>query len=73
MAASGQPVEDQYLITVRGVAGPAVRTIFADLQVTTTHDTTVLTGVLPDQAALHGVLHGIEDLELEVLDVRRQP
>jgi hypothetical protein len=63
MAASGQPVEDQYLITVRGVASPAVRTIFADLQVTTTHDTTVLAGVLSDRAALHGVL----------LDVRRQP
>jgi hypothetical protein len=73
MAQSGQPVEDQFLITVRGVAGAAVRTIFADLQVTTLDDTTVLAGVLPDQAALHGVLHRTEDLGLEVIDVRRQP
>ena len=47
--------------------------MFADLQVTTLGETTVLAGVLPDQAGLHGVLHRVEDLGLEVIDVRRQP
>ena len=67
------PADDQYLITVRGVAGPAVRAVFADLQVTTTGTTTVLAGVRPDQAALHGVLQRIQTLGLEVVNVRREP
>jgi len=33
----------------------------------------VLHGVLPDQAALHGVLAQIEALGLELLEVRRLP
>jgi hypothetical protein len=32
---------------------------------------TVLTGELPDQSALHGVLGRIETLGLELLEVRR--
>ena len=34
---------------------------------------TVLTGVLADQPALHGVLGQIEALGLELLEVRRLP
>jgi len=34
---------------------------------------TVLTGPLPDRAALHGVLAEIEALGLELLEVRRLP
>jgi len=34
---------------------------------------TLLTGSLPDQAALHGVLAEIEALGLELLEVRRLP
>jgi hypothetical protein len=34
-------------------------------------DDTLLTGPLPDQAALYGVLDQIEALGLELLDVRR--
>jgi len=33
----------------------------------------VLTGALPDRAALHGVLAEIESLGLELLEVRRLP
>jgi hypothetical protein len=34
---------------------------------------TVLTGPLPDRAALHGVIAEIEALGLELLEVRRLP
>ena len=58
-----------YVITVRGVAGPFVRAAFDDVAVSAVGDTTVLRPAGADQAALHGLLHRIEDLGLEVLDV----
>jgi hypothetical protein len=64
--------KDQYVITVRGVAGPTVRAAFADLQVTTVGEQTVLGEVFPDQAALHGILQRLQDLGIEVLEVRRE-
>ena len=42
------------------------------LQLTREHDgTTTLTGPLADQAALHGVLNTIRDLNLPIVSVRR--
>ena len=73
MAPSGWSIDDQYVITVRGVAGPAVRAAFADLQVTALDETTLLGGVLLDQAALPGVIQRIQNLGLDVIDVRREP
>jgi hypothetical protein len=34
---------------------------------------TVLSGVVPDQAALHGILSRIEAMGLELVEVRRVP
>jgi len=62
-----------YVITVRGVAGPWVRGVFDDTEVTVAGDTTVLRRAGADQAALHGLLRRIQDLGLEILDVRREP
>ena len=59
-----------YEITLRGVAGPAVRAEFADLEIEVTSTTTVLRGNINDQAALHGVLQRTQDLGLEVLLVQ---
>ncbi len=62
-------IESTYVITVRGVAGPSVRAVLGDVAVSTVGDTTVLRRGGTDQAALHGLLHRIQDLGLELLEV----
>jgi hypothetical protein len=62
-----------YVITVRGVAGPWVRAAFDDVELSVVGDTTVLRRAGTDQAALHGLLHRIEDLGLEVIGVHLEP
>jgi hypothetical protein len=69
----GKVTDGTYVITVRGVAGPSVRAAFDDVEVSVAGDTTVLRGTGTDQAALHGLLHRIEDLGLEVVDVHLEP
>jgi hypothetical protein len=61
--------EGTYVITVRGVAGPAVRAAFDGVAVCAAGDTTVMRRAGTDQAALHGILQRIQDLGLEILDV----
>jgi hypothetical protein len=60
-----------YEIRVRGHLGETMRSAFPDLAAQWQGQDTVLAGVLPDQAALHGVLAEIEALGLELLEVRR--
>jgi hypothetical protein len=69
----GEVTEGTYVITVRGVAGPWVRGVFDDTEVSVVGDTTVLRRAGADQAALHGLLRRIEELGLELIDVRREP
>jgi hypothetical protein len=64
--------DDTYVITVRGSAGPWVRDVFDDTELSVVGDTTVLRRTGADQAALYGLLRRIEDLRLELLDVRRE-
>ena len=61
----------QYQIRVRGHLGETMRSAFPGLRAQTRGEDTVLTGALPDQAALHGLLADIEALGLELLEVRR--
>jgi len=61
-----------YVITIRGVAGPWVRRVFDDTEVSAVGDTTVLRRAGADQAALHGLLRRIQDLGLELIDVHRE-
>ena len=60
-----------YEIHVRGRLSDRLLSAFPDLRARTRNNETLLTGGLPDQAALHGVLTCIEALGLELLEVRR--
>jgi hypothetical protein len=63
----------RYRIRVRGRLGETIRSAFPALRAQASGDDTVLTGPLPDRAALYGVLAQIEALGLELLEVRRLP
>jgi hypothetical protein len=60
-----------YEIRVRGLLGETLLGAFPGLRARADGTETMLTGPLPDQAALHGVLAQIEALGLELLEVRR--
>jgi hypothetical protein len=60
-----------YQIRVGGRLGRTMRAAFPDLRAEAHGEDTLLTGTLPDQAALHGALARIEALGLELLEVRR--
>lgn len=61
----------RYHIRVRGLLGETLLTAFPHLRAETGAGETVLSGSLPDQAALHGVLAQIEALGLELLGISR--
>jgi hypothetical protein len=61
-----------YQIRIRGQLGRTMRTAFPALDIQAEGEETVLTGALTDQAALYGVLHQIEALGLELLEVHRE-
>ena len=61
----------QYEIRVRGFLSDRLLSAFPEMRARIRDHETVLTGELPDQSALHGVLGRIEALGLELLEVRR--
>jgi hypothetical protein len=60
-----------YETRVRGLLSQTLLAAFPALRAHAEGSTTVLTGPVPDQSALHGVLAQIEALGLELLDVHR--
>jgi hypothetical protein len=62
-----------YEIRVRGHLGKTMLSAFSGFDARRSGDDTVLTGALPDQSALYGVLGQLEDLGLELLELRRLP
>ena len=62
----------RYEIRVRGRLGRTIRAAFPALRAQAQGQDTVLTGTLPDQAALYGALAQVEALGLELLEVRRE-
>jgi len=71
--ARNDPPPYRYRIRVRGRLGETIRGAFPALQARASGGDTVLTGPLPDRAALYGVIAEIEALGLELLEVRRLP
>ncbi len=67
---SGNAEPRLYRIRLRGVLGQTLLGAFRTLEVETRNGDTILTGVLPDQAALFGTLAKIEALGLELLEIR---
>ncbi len=60
-----------YQIRIRGVMSDRLLDAFPEMRARIRNHETSLTGELPDQSALHGVLGRIEALGLELLEVRR--
>jgi epsilon-lactone hydrolase len=60
-----------YQIRVNGHLGPILLTAFPGLVSQQQGAETVLTGLLPDAAALYGVLAQVEALGLDLIEVRK--
>lgn len=62
----------KYEIRVGGQLDPQWSAWFDGLTIIhDTHTSTVLSGELPDEAALHGILRKINNLNMQLLSVRR--
>jgi hypothetical protein len=71
--ATGGREPRRYEIRVRGPIGPTMMQAFPTLAATSREQDTLLTGSLPDQCALYGVIHQLEALGLELLEIRCLP
>jgi hypothetical protein len=63
----------RYEIRVRGPIGPTMMQAFLTLAVGRSGQDTLLVGSLPDQCALYGVIHQLEALGLQLLEIRLLP
>ena len=59
-------------LRVRGPIGPAVMQAFPTLTASPRGQDTLLTGPIPDQSALYGVIRQLEALGLQLLEIRRR-
>jgi hypothetical protein len=62
-----------YEIRIRGRVSAAVLQTFDPLESHVERVQTVLRGSVRDQAELHGLLHQVKALGLEIVEVRRLP
>jgi hypothetical protein len=60
-----------YEILLRGRLGPTLLEAFPDVSARRREQDMVLRGPLPDRSALYGVIHHLDALGLEMLEVRR--
>ena len=70
-SATGGSARRCYEIRVRGPIGPTIMQAFPTLTATRSGRDTLLTGSLPDQSALYGVINQLETLGLQLLEIRR--
>jgi len=65
-------MQEYYEIKIKGHLDQRWSDWFADLKLTHLEgDVTLLSGPLPDQAAIHGLLERIRDLNLTLISVNR--
>jgi hypothetical protein len=62
----------RFVITVRGEAGPTVRSVLDNVELTVEENVTVLRGDLSDRAAFNGLVQQLQDLGIEIIEVRRE-
>ena len=60
-----------YRVRVKGVLDPSWSDWFDGFTITSSEDETELTGMVADQAALHGVLTQLNNLGLAILSMNR--
>jgi hypothetical protein len=63
----------RYEVRVEGVLDVRWSEWFEGLQLQNQSGETILSGTLPDQPALHGILDKVRDLGLTIITVRRLP
>jgi hypothetical protein len=59
-----------YVITVTGELDEVLREQFDDVEVSVEHGVSRMRVICPDPSVLHGLLHRVEALGLELIDVR---
>ena len=69
-SATGDGEPRRYEIRVRGPIGPTIMQAFPTLTASRSGPDTLLAGSIPDQSALYGVIHQLEALGLQLLDVQ---
>jgi len=60
----------RYEIRVRGPIGPTFMEAFPTLTAASSGQDTLLTGSITDQSALYGVIHQLQALGLQLLEIR---
>jgi hypothetical protein len=70
--ATNRQEPQHYEIRVRGVIGPTIRQAFPALTAERRGEDTILSGRVQDQSALYGVLHELEALSVELIELRRR-
>ena len=69
--ATARSKSPRYEIRVRGPIGPTIMQAFPTLAASRNGQDTLLVGSIPDQSALYGVIHQLETLGLQLLEIRR--
>jgi hypothetical protein len=72
-ATGGGSQAQRYEIRVRGPIGPTTMQAFPTLVAGRSGQDTLLSGSLPDQSAVYGVINQLEALGLQLLEIRRLP
>jgi hypothetical protein len=71
--ATGGREQRRYEIRIRGPIGLTMMQAFPTLAARRSGQDTLLIGSLPDQSALYGLVHQLEALGLQLLEIRRLP